>query len=150
MADNLGFTPGSGATVATDDVSSVHYQKMKIALGRDGVVSDLLDFGPVSLASSDSAPVSASGDTTMIAAPGTGLKLRVLYVMLQNTSETEVRVSLKDGAAGAKRFPVTLPRYGVFAHNLRPDWWDLTNETALVLNCDVAGAVDYHIEYKTI
>lgn len=30
MADNLGSTPGIGATVATDDIAGVHYQKIKV------------------------------------------------------------------------------------------------------------------------
>lgn len=33
MADNLAWTPGSGATIGTDDVVGVHYQRMKIAAG---------------------------------------------------------------------------------------------------------------------
>jgi len=37
MADNLGYSPGSGANIATDDVAGVHYQKVKLDLGGDGV-----------------------------------------------------------------------------------------------------------------
>lgn len=33
MADNVAITAGSGTTVATDDVSSVHYQKVKLVDG---------------------------------------------------------------------------------------------------------------------
>ena len=33
MADNVNITPGSGATVATDDVAGVHIQKVKIVDG---------------------------------------------------------------------------------------------------------------------
>jgi hypothetical protein len=36
MADDLGYTPGAGATVATDEVGGVHYQRMKVTLGADG------------------------------------------------------------------------------------------------------------------
>lgn len=36
MADNLGYTPGSGATVATDDVGGIHHQIVKPAFGADG------------------------------------------------------------------------------------------------------------------
>lgn len=36
MADNVAITPGSGATIAADDVSAVLYQVIKIALGGDG------------------------------------------------------------------------------------------------------------------
>lgn len=37
MADNLGYTPGSGATVATDDIDGKHHQRVKLVLGSDGV-----------------------------------------------------------------------------------------------------------------
>jgi len=33
MADNLGYTPGTGADIASDEVSTVHYQIIKIADG---------------------------------------------------------------------------------------------------------------------
>jgi hypothetical protein len=37
MADNLGYSPGSGATVASDDIGGVQHQRMKLTLGPDGV-----------------------------------------------------------------------------------------------------------------
>lgn len=30
MADNVGYTAGAGTTIASDDVSGVHYQRVKI------------------------------------------------------------------------------------------------------------------------
>jgi hypothetical protein len=36
MADNVAITAGSGTSIATDDVSSVHYQKIKLYAGSDG------------------------------------------------------------------------------------------------------------------
>ena len=42
MADNIGYTPGTGATVAADDVSGVLYQRVKLAFGADGSASDVL------------------------------------------------------------------------------------------------------------
>ncbi len=40
MADNTAFTPGSGATGATDDIGGVHYPRVKLALGADGTAND--------------------------------------------------------------------------------------------------------------
>lgn len=37
MADNVAVTAGAGTTIATDDVSSVHYQVVKLDLGADGL-----------------------------------------------------------------------------------------------------------------
>jgi len=36
MADNVDITPGAGATVATDDVGGVHFQRMKLVASADG------------------------------------------------------------------------------------------------------------------
>lgn len=33
MADNVAITAGSGTSIATDDISGAHYQKMKLAVG---------------------------------------------------------------------------------------------------------------------
>jgi len=36
MTDNVAITAGTGTSIATDDISSVHYQREKLALGPDG------------------------------------------------------------------------------------------------------------------
>lgn len=41
MADNVAITPGSGATIATDDVSGVQFQKVKLDGGGDGASSPI-------------------------------------------------------------------------------------------------------------
>jgi hypothetical protein len=40
MADNIAVTPGTGATVAADDVSSVLYQRVKLVTSLDGQAAD--------------------------------------------------------------------------------------------------------------
>jgi hypothetical protein len=40
MVDNVAITAGAGTTVAADDISSVFYQRVKLALGADGVAND--------------------------------------------------------------------------------------------------------------
>lgn len=40
MADNVAFTPGTGATGAADDIGGVHYPRVKIGLGDDGTAVD--------------------------------------------------------------------------------------------------------------
>lgn len=37
MADNVAVTPGTGATIATDDIGGVQYPRHKIVIGADGV-----------------------------------------------------------------------------------------------------------------
>lgn len=46
MADNLAVTPGSGATIAADDIAGVHYQRVKVAAGADGSATDVSAAAP--------------------------------------------------------------------------------------------------------
>ena len=47
MADNVGYTPGSGAIVAADDISGVLYQRIKPVVGVDGVAVDVSSTNPM-------------------------------------------------------------------------------------------------------
>jgi hypothetical protein len=40
MADNVAITPGTGATVAADDIGGVLHQRVKISVGADGTAAD--------------------------------------------------------------------------------------------------------------
>jgi hypothetical protein len=48
MADDLGYTPGAGANIATDDVASRHFQRFKLDLGGDGLTVPAVGTVPVS------------------------------------------------------------------------------------------------------
>ena len=50
MADNVGYTPGSGAIVAADDISGVLYQRIKPVVGVDGVAVDVSSASPMPVA----------------------------------------------------------------------------------------------------
>ncbi len=50
MADNIGYTPGSGATIAADDIGGVLYQRVKLAAGADGSASDVSTAAPLPVA----------------------------------------------------------------------------------------------------
>lgn len=47
MADNVGYTPGVGATVAADDVGGVLYQVIKLDVGGDGASLPLSSSNPL-------------------------------------------------------------------------------------------------------
>jgi hypothetical protein len=47
MADNVGYTPGSGATIAADDIGGILYQRIKPVTGGDGVANDVSDANPM-------------------------------------------------------------------------------------------------------
>jgi NADPH:quinone reductase-like Zn-dependent oxidoreductase len=54
MADNVGYTPGSGAVVAADEVGGVLYQRIKPVIGDDGTVVDVSDANPMPTKDSES------------------------------------------------------------------------------------------------
>ena len=54
MADNIGYTPGTGATIAADEIAGVLHQRIKIGIGGDGTATDVSEANPM--------PVMAVGD----------------------------------------------------------------------------------------
>lgn len=52
FADNFGFTPGSGSTLASDTVSGIEYQRVKCVMGADGAYDMDVDSGQQVKASS--------------------------------------------------------------------------------------------------
>ena len=50
MADNVGYTPGSGAIVAADDIGGVLHQRVKIGVGTDGTAVDVSSANPMPVA----------------------------------------------------------------------------------------------------
>lgn len=47
MSDNIGYTPGSGATIAADEIAGVLHQRVKVGIGGDGVATDVSDENPM-------------------------------------------------------------------------------------------------------
>lgn len=47
MADNIGYTPGTGATIAADDVGGALYQRIKPAFGADNTAVDVSEDTPL-------------------------------------------------------------------------------------------------------
>jgi hypothetical protein len=47
MADNVAITPGTGATVAADDIGGVLHQRVKISQGADGSATDVSSAAPL-------------------------------------------------------------------------------------------------------
>ena len=54
MADNVGYTPGTGATVAADEIAGVLHQRVKIGVGGDGVAVDVSEESPMPVADAQS------------------------------------------------------------------------------------------------
>ena len=47
MADNVGYTPGTGATVAADEIGGVLHQRIKLGIGDDGTAVDVSEANPM-------------------------------------------------------------------------------------------------------
>ena len=47
MADNVGYTPGVGATVAADEINGALYQRIKPTFGPDGAATDVSIVNPL-------------------------------------------------------------------------------------------------------
>ena len=62
MADNVGYTPGTGATVAADEIAGVLHQRIKLGIGDDGVAVDVSAANPLPITSAT--PLSVTGPLT--------------------------------------------------------------------------------------
>ena len=47
MADNVGFTPGTGALIAADEIAGVLHQRVKMQFGADGEATDVSSADPL-------------------------------------------------------------------------------------------------------
>jgi hypothetical protein len=88
--------------------------------------------------------VTASGDTTLIAAPGVGFAIRVvmIYVSINNAA----LVKFKEGAAGNNGWVVDSTKVNIFdiAYELP---WKIAANTALVVNASVNPAAWVTVQY---
>lgn len=112
MADNTSITPGTGVTIASDDVGGIQFQRVKLALGADGVNdgdvssanplpigSGALDLLSATIKAEDNASVSGdlgipmfgvrqAADTTSTSADGD-------YTLLKLDEEGRLKVATK-------------------------------------------------------
>jgi len=68
MADNVNVTPGTGATLAADDIGGILYPRQKLTIGADGV-----DGGDVS--ASNPLPVASARLESLVALMARAVKL---------------------------------------------------------------------------
>lgn len=109
MADNLTLqttvaTAPSGSVIATDDVSSVHFQKVKIDVGADGVSAPLGNSNPIpvsdagSTLSVDDGAGSLTVDNAALSVTGGGVEASALRVTLANDSTGVLSVDDNGGS----------------------------------------------------
>lgn len=137
MTDNITLTIGSATyTVATDDVSGAHYQRV-LAYPAEKTVTVV------------TGTASSSGDNALIAAPGASTRIVVCWVVIQNESSTATTLILRDGTTSKIRVLGQNQGDGlsmVFPPDAR---WKLTANTALNLNLSGANSCGYTVGYYT-
>lgn len=70
MADNVGYTPGSGATVAADDIAGVLHQRVKVVLGADGVnAGDISTVNPMPITAPSGVAISGTANVAVTNTP---------------------------------------------------------------------------------
>lgn len=96
MADNVGYTPGVGATVAADDVGGVLYQVVKLDVGGNGVSSALSTSNrlPVSLPASGSDGVDRSITATATSSQLMAANPSRTRFFIKNDTATDVWINM--------------------------------------------------------
>lgn len=67
MADNVGYTPGTGALVAADEIAGVLHQRVKIGVGADGSAVDVSAANPLPITAPTALDVQGTVDITTAA-----------------------------------------------------------------------------------
>jgi hypothetical protein len=93
MADNVEVDSGTGITVATDDVGSAHYQRVKVVWGADGTVADA--------SASDPLPV----DVENLVAAGTEGSPSAEVISVQGTAAHDSAGAMAPVLGGLKAIP---------------------------------------------
>lgn len=91
----------------------------------------------------------SSGDNTIISTPGGSSRLRIYHIMSSLDDVNGISISFKAGASGSPLYKHRLNSQGfTFAHNIKPHYWDLPLNTALIGNLSRAGTVEFTAEYE--
>lgn len=154
MADNLDVTPGSGKTVAADDVGGALHQRVKPTFGGDGVGQDVTNSNPLPTGhpknlTAITASITASGNTT-IHTPTTDMAIRVHWVYAVNDPSESSSPLIKIGFSDAGGASITDEKYRVWGTQKERIFEGAVNEK-LIVNLSTAGVVAFtaHIEEFT-
>ena len=115
MADNVPVTPGSGATIATDDIGGVHYQIVKVAHGAADSATQVSASSPLPVAPSRpsaaarTSVAAAAADTQLLAANTSRFGATV-----HNDSSADLYLALGPTAASTASFTVKLAAGGYY------------------------------------
>jgi hypothetical protein len=155
VADNITVTQGTGTSLASDDIGSVQYPRVKPSWGADGSATDTSLAAPMPVtACHESSQImvagvavtpkyaaidaATSGNNTLVAAV-TSKKVRVLSAFLVSAGTVNVR--FESGADGtALTGQMNLVANTGFVLPFNPAGWFETGSNTL-LNLELSGAV---------
>lgn len=102
MPNNVGYTPGSGAIIAAEEISGVLHQRVKIGVGENGVAVDVSSTNPMPI----SGTVTAN---TGLSQPLTDAQLRATAVPVSGTvtANTGLLQAVTDAQLRATPVPVS-------------------------------------------
>lgn len=164
MSDNFPTNAGSGGnTFASDNISSVHYPRIKVSWGADGSASDAAVAAPLPVQSTVESSqmtvagtvrnpayaiidAATSGDNTLVAAV-TSRRIRVLALFLVSAGTVNVR--FESGAGGtALTGQMNLVANTGFVLPYNPaGWFETGVNTLLNLELSAAISVDGALTY---
>jgi hypothetical protein len=94
IADNIAITPGSGASVATEDVAGIQHQKVKMEFGGDGVATLVSSVDPLPV----SAPAAARTTHSIAVVQQTDALMNGLTEMTPKYTSATVAASQTDAS----------------------------------------------------
>ena len=95
--------------------------------------------------------ITASGETSIITAPGAGFCLRIKLMMVNNVGADQRVVSFLEGTSGTEKYKNSMPQYGsMWNLNFIGAYWILPPNTALIGKLDNTGNVNIQPAYDIV
>lgn len=108
MADNVGYTPGVGATVAADEIAGVLHQRVKIGVGADGTAVDVSTANPMPITAPAPLDVTLSGIDIVNPLPVIDVNHEDLLLMLTRMLSVLARPVNYDASLNRQRMTAIL------------------------------------------
>ena len=95
--------------------------------------------------------LTASGETSVLTAPGAGKAFRIKVMMVNNVGADQRVVSFLEGSSGTEKFKNSMPQYGsMWNMNFIGAYWVLPENTALIGKLDGVGDVNVQLGYDIV
>ena len=150
MADNIPVNTGDDVSIATDEVGSHHYQRIKLTDGTDGSISVIrgdstwgldvditrLPFTPLTVTGNIAhSEITTTASSNLIAAPGSGQYIKIYHMAGANHGSDDVTFKLRNGTSGQTFRKVTLVNDGGL--------WEVNLARPILLGANTALRYEY-------